>query len=140
MRFWDSSAVVPLLVEQDASPRAAAWAAEDGAIALWMLTPVKVLAALRRLVRDQAPPEERAREAEARMADLAGLCHVVIDVEAVKALAARLLRVHPLRAFDALQLGAVLLWGEGHPRGRALHTLDGRLALAARLEGFTVSA
>ena len=65
-------------------------------------------------------------------------CHVIIDVDPVKSLAARLLRLHPLRAADALQLGAALHWAEGHPKGRTVHTFDTRLALAAQREGFVV--
>ncbi|MGH7319185.1 MAG: hypothetical protein ACRELA_06115 [Candidatus Rokuibacteriota bacterium] len=41
MRFWDSSAVVPLLVEQESSSRIAAWV-EDDTMVLWTLTPVEV--------------------------------------------------------------------------------------------------
>lgn len=107
---------------------------------LWTLTPVEVVSGLRRLVRDKALEEEVARVAETRMEELVHVCHLIIDVEAVKSLATRLLRLHPLRAFDALQLGAALQWAEGHPQGRTLHTLDGRLALAAQREGFVVPA
>ncbi len=138
MRFWDSSAVVPLLVEQEPSSRVAAWVAEDGTLVLWTLTPVEVGSALRRLVREQALEEEVARRAEGRLDELVRACQVVIDVDPVKSLAMRLLRLHPLRAFDALQLGAALHWAEGHPHGRTLHTLDARLAVAAQREGFIV--
>lgn len=140
MRFWDSSAVVPLLVEQAASTRVAGWAAEDHGVVIWTLTPVEVLSAFRRLLRDGALDEEAARAAEGRMDELARVCHLVADVEAVKRLAARLLRLHTLRTFDALQLAAALHWAEGHPEGRTLHTLDARLAAAARREGFLVPA
>jgi hypothetical protein len=105
---------------------------------LWTLTPVEVVSALRRLVRDKALAEEIARLAEVRLAEIVRACHVIIDVDPVKSLATRLLRLHPLRAFDALQLGAALHWVEGHPQGRTLHTLDSRLALAAQREGFNV--
>jgi hypothetical protein len=138
VRFWDSSAVVPLLVEQKPSSRVAAWVAGDDAMVLWTLTPVEVVSALRRLVRDKALAEEIARLAEVRLAEIVRACHVIIDVDPVKSLATRLLRLHPLRAFDALQLGAALHWAEGHPQGRTLHTLDSRLALAAQREGFNV--
>lgn len=138
MRFWDSSAVVPLLVEQKSSSRVAAWVAGDDAMVLWTLAPVEIVSALRRLVRDKALAEEIARLAEVRLVEIVRACHVIIDVEPVKSLATRLLRIHPLRAFDALQLGAALHWAEGHPQGRTLHTLDSRLALAAQREGFTV--
>jgi predicted nucleic acid-binding protein len=138
VRFWDSSAVVPLLIAQDASSRAAAWVAADDTIVLWTLTPVEVVSALRRLVRERSLEEDTAWLAETRLDELVRSCHLIVDVEPVKSLATRLLRLHPLRAFDALQLGAALLWAEGHPRGRTVHTLDGRLAVAAQREGFLV--
>lgn len=49
----------------------------------------------------------------------------------------RLLRVHALRAGDALQLAAALVWTGGSREG-ALVTLDERMGLAARLEGLEV--
>ncbi len=138
MRFWDSSAVVPLLIQQERSSRAAAWVSGDDAMVMWTLTPVEVVSALRRLVREGALSEDAARVAEVRLGEMLARSHIVIDVEAVKSLAARLLRLHPLRAFDALQLGAALHWTEGNPQGRTLHTLDNRLAQAAEREGFLV--
>ena len=138
MRFWDSSAVVPLLVQQERSSRAAAWISGDDVMVVWTLTPVEVVSALRRLVREKTLSEEAARTTELRLGEMMDRCHVVIDVETVKSLAVRLLRLHPLRAFDALQLGAALYWAEGHPQGRMLHTLDDRLADAAQREGFVV--
>jgi hypothetical protein len=101
---------------------------------------VEVASALRRLVRERAIDEAHAHLAERRMSDIVRAGHLVIDVEPVKALALRLLRLHPLRAFDALQLGAALHWAEGQPQERALHTLDDRLARAAEREGFVVPA
>ena len=138
MRFWDSSAIVPLLVRQESSPLAEGWAGEDADMILWTLTSVEVMSAFRRLVREHAVEEDGARLAERRLDQLVRTCHVVVDVPAVKRLATRLLRVHPLRAFDALQLGAALLWAEGHSEGRTLHTLDARLRGAAEREGFLV--
>jgi predicted nucleic acid-binding protein len=140
VRFWDSSGVVPLVVNQGTSARAAAWLAEDPSIAIWTLTAVEVLSALRRLVREDALPETAARLAEARLNEFIHACHEIVDIAPVKNLATRLLRLHPLRAFDALQLGAALHWSEGRPQGRVLHTFDIRLAVAAQREGFVVPA
>jgi predicted nucleic acid-binding protein len=125
-------------VEQASSGRAVAWVGEDGALAVWTLTPVEVVSALRRLVREGTLGEHDARLVETRLDQLVKTCHVVVDVPAVKRVAIRVLRLHPLRAFDALQLGAALLWAEGHTDGRALHTFDTRLAAAAEREGFVV--
>lgn len=138
MRFWDSSALVPLLVEQDASARAADWVTADDGVVVWTLTPIEVISALRRLSREGALDETAAQRAEVRLDELIRACHIVVDVEPIKAFARRLLRLHPLRAFDGLHLGAALHWAEGHPQGRILHTLDQRLALAAQREGFVV--
>jgi predicted nucleic acid-binding protein len=138
VRFWDSSAVVPLLVAQRNSTEADRWLGEDGVIALWTLTPVEIASAIHRLVRDGLLAERQADEAERRTGELVDASHVVVDVESVKRRAHRLVRLHPLRAADALQLGAALEWAAGHPGGSVLHTFDTRLATAARREGFLV--
>lgn len=136
MRFWDSSAVVPLLVHQKASPLADDWLGQDSEIAIWTLTPIEVLSAVRRLVRERALTEALGAEAEQRADELARACHVVVDVEGAKDQARRLLRLHQLRAADALQLAAALLWSRGSPTAKTFHTFDERLAAAAAREGF----
>ncbi|MGQ0701792.1 MAG: type II toxin-antitoxin system VapC family toxin [Gemmatimonadales bacterium] len=137
MRFWDSSALVPLVVPQRASERVDRWFRESP-LAMWTLTTVEVSSALWRLVREGTIREPDALRAEARVEELADGSHLVAEVEAVKSAARRLLRVHALRGADALQLGAALVWAAGYPHGKTLHTFDDRLALAARREGFEV--
>ena len=109
-------------------------------IVLWTLTPIEVISGLRRLLREGRVPEATATGAEDRLAELVRACHVIVDLDPVKTTATRLLRIHPLRAFDALQLAAAMHWAEGRPRGRTLHTFDRRLAQAAKQEGFLVPA
>ena len=138
MRFWDSSALVPLVVRQAGSVETDRWLEEDAEVVTWSLTPVEVVSALRRLVRDGELAERSARQAEDRVATLSERTHVVGDVERVKGIAIRLLRVHALRAADALQLAAALAWADGSPAGLVLHTFDRRLATAAEREGFEV--
>jgi predicted nucleic acid-binding protein len=138
MRFWDSSALVPLIVEQPASATVDEWLSDDGEVAVWTVTPVELASAVMRIAREGAISEAEANRAEVRIDELLRSCHTIIDVEAVKAQARRLLRVHSLRAADAMQLGAACEWASGRPAGRVLHTLDMRLARAARREGFAV--
>jgi uncharacterized protein len=138
MRFWDSSAIVPLLVAQSGSERVDAWFREDRELVLWTFTGVEITSALWRLVREGALIEGDARVAERRAAELAAASRVVVDLDSVKAYAVRLLRVQSLRAADALQLGAALVWANGRPEGRMLCTLDDRLRQAAQREGFVV--
>jgi hypothetical protein len=70
--------------------------------------------------------------------ELVETSHLVVNVETVKAQARRLLRLHSLRAADAMQLAAALQWAGGQPTGRLFVTLDAQLGRAAAREGFRV--
>ena len=56
----------------------------------------------------------------------------------VREAAVRFLRVHPLRAADALQLAAAFIAAERRPSSLEVVTLDDRVAAAARKEGFAL--
>jgi hypothetical protein len=58
--------------------------------------------------------------------------------EEVRATACRILRVHELRAADALQFAAALVWAGYHPAGLGFVCLDRKLREAAEREGFAV--
>ncbi len=59
-------------------------------------------------------------------------------LEQVRSRAIRLLRLHPLRGADALQLAAALTAAAEDPNRLDLVSSDDRLSDAARREGFTV--
>lgn len=63
---------------------------------------------------------------------------VSIPSVGVKRAALRILRSHPIRAADALQLAAALTAAGGDPVSLEFVTRDSRLATAAQLEGFRV--
>jgi hypothetical protein len=129
---------VPLIIAQAASSQADDWLSEDPQLALWTLTSVELASSLRRLVREGKLGEREANTAEARADELITTSHMIVNVETVKAQARRLLRLHSLRAADAMQLGAALEWAGGRPTGRHFVTLDAHLARAAAREGFHV--
>jgi predicted nucleic acid-binding protein len=58
--------------------------------------------------------------------------------DSIRETAVRLLRVHPLRATDALQLAAAFVAAERTPSSLQIVTLDDRLAAVARKEGFRI--
>lgn len=62
----------------------------------------------------------------------------VVPAERVRDLAQGLVESHPLRAAEAMQLAAALVWSAESPRGRPFVSLDQRLAAAAAAEGFEV--
>jgi len=138
MRFWDSSAVVPLLLEEPRSGRVRELLEEDGRVVVWWGTPVECASALARLRRDGGLSVADEAAASRRLDALRRSWHEVLPGDQVRAQALRVLRLHPLRAADALQLAAALEWS-GTPASGAMVTFDERLAAAAALEGFTIA-
>jgi len=107
---------------------------------VWWATEVECVSALASLEREGALRETATTVALERLDRLAESWNEVQPVVAVRGTARRLLRVHTLRAADALQLGAAVVAAEGQPASLEIVTLDERLAAAARREGFAVGA
>lgn len=138
MRFWDSSGIAALLVEEPATEAARRFFAEDGDLVVWGQTPLEVLAALwRRRRRGQLDETGRAA-AEAALRDLEGVWSVVVDQDPVDDRARRILAVHPIRAAEAAQLAAALVACEDRSDLLPFVTFDEGLGEAARREGFSV--
>lgn len=139
MRFWDASALVPLIVREAASePLRALY--DGGALNIvWWASPIECSSAIARLEREGALPLERSMEALQRLAALEQTWLEVAPVAPLRERAQRLLRVHPLRAADALQLAAALAVGAEAP-GMTMVCLDRRLREAALREGIGVEA
>lgn len=140
MRFWDTSAVVPLLVEEPRTATTAALFADDRDFALWWATPVECASGLTRLVREKRLDEDGLDLAIARLDALLERGVTIEPCDTIRAEARRLLRVHPLRAGDALQLAAAIELRGSPTLRQQFVTYDERLALAARREGFSVNA
>lgn len=138
MRFWDASALVPLLVREGATPWAEGLLAEDGEMVVAWVAEVEAASALSRRRREGVLKDEDHALALKRLRRLKAAWHEVLPAERVRREALRLLQAHPLRTLDALQLASLLVAAEGDPEALPLVTLDGRLALTASLEGVPV--
>ena len=138
MRFWDSSAITPLLVEEPDSSNREGQLRDDPDLVVWFGTLAEIESAICRRERELSLPPGEAAKVRARIAVLAGSWLEVQATSLVRARAIRLLRVHPLRAADAFQLAAALVAFQEEPAGRGFLTGDQRLARAAQLEGFEV--
>ena len=138
MRFWDSSAVVPLILTEQWSPACRAELRVDPAMSAWRFTRVEVESALRRQERDGNRTSAEIRFAERTIETLARKWQVVPSTDDIDLDAIGLLARYPLRAADALQLAAARAVTNGHPRGQVFVTRDDVLAKAARKEGFRV--
>ena len=138
MRFWDASAIVPLIALEKETSDCSTLLAEDSDIVVWLLTPVEVMSALTRRLREKSLKPIEFAKAKEQLAALEKAWSEVISVERVRERARRLLETHPLRAADSLQLAAALLTSEENPQGFPFVTLDRRLSAAAEREGFHV--
>lgn len=138
MKFWDASAIVPLLVAEPTTRPLQELAVKDSAMLVWWGSEVECASALARLERGGALDPPGILLALERLRKLAGCWHEVDPSDALRETAIRFLRVHLLRAGDALQLAAAFLAAERRPATLELVTLDERLANAARKEGFTL--
>ncbi len=139
MKFWDALAVVPLLVAEPTTRRVQALARRDPDMLVWWGTEVECASALARLERAAALDAAGVARAFDRLKRLADGWHEIEPSEIVRDSALRFLRVHPLRAADALQLAAAFIAAERHPASLQVVTLDERLADAARKEGFALA-
>ncbi|MGA1540090.1 MAG: type II toxin-antitoxin system VapC family toxin [Chthoniobacterales bacterium] len=138
MRFWDSSALVPLLVSEETTELRQEQYDSDPWAVVWFGTLAEIESSLVRRQRDgQLPPleEDSARQ---RLSEIIAQWTEVTPTIEVRARAIRLLRVHPLRAADAFQLAAALIFCREQPQNLPFLTADQRLRTAASLEGFSI--
>ena len=113
---------------------------DDPDVLVWALSDVELRSAFSRLAREAALSPAQVQNLARRCEAFWETVHVVSLTDPVKARAKRLLNVHPLRAADALQLGAALAVAGDDPLGIEFVCLDQRLADAAHREGFAVLA
>jgi hypothetical protein len=139
MRFWDSSAIIPLIVKEAQSEYCIQAYRADCDVLVWTLSKVEIFSALCRRLRDGALGPDAFNAASHRMNSLFETIYEVTTIQRVKDRAIRLLRIHPLRAADALQLAAVMVAAEENTQRLPLMCFDDRLTAAARLEGFQVN-
>jgi predicted nucleic acid-binding protein len=138
VRFWDASALVPLVMAETTTASLQALASSDSAMLVWWASRVECASAIARLDRERLLDETSASEAFAGLGRLADGWYEVDPNDAVRETAVRFLRVHALRAADALRLAAAFVAAEGRPSSLEIVTLDDRLAAAARKEGFVL--
>ncbi len=139
MKYWDSSAVVPLLVDEPATAPLLDLYRRDCVLLAWWGTDVECVSALARLERDGSLGSTEMMDALKRLQALRQSWQEVQPVEPVRDMARRLLRVHNLRAADSLQLAAALVVSAHRPSTLDFVCLDERLAAAAQREGFNVT-
>jgi predicted nucleic acid-binding protein len=138
VKFWDASAIIPLLADEPTREPLLALLEADPEMLAWWGTPVEIASALARREREQLLTANEVEAALEAARALAESWHEIVPSATVRRTAERLLRVHALRAADSLQLAAALIAANHDPATLEIVCLDARLATAARREGFNV--
>lgn len=136
MRYWDASALVSLCVMELTTAAARRLATEP--LVTWSLSAVEIASAIERRAREGSLSAAARVAARAALAELAQAWTEVSAIGPVRERAIRLVATHPLRAADALQLGAALVAVSDRPGGHDFVCADTRLGDAAAREGFRV--
>jgi predicted nucleic acid-binding protein len=137
LRYWDSSALIPLLLDEGRSTDVVRLFDADGAQTVWCLTEVEATSAITRKARE-GMNAERENAARSQLQFLRERWVEISSLDAVRARALRLLSTHALQAADALQLAAALVSCGEQTESLPFVCLDDRLAGAARKERFPV--
>ena len=137
MRFWDASAIVPLVLSEPRSKGLGEVLRDDAEMVVWWGSRVECVSVLRRREREGVLEAAGVRRALEFLDQLASAWSEVLPTEAVRLAAERALAVHPLRSADAFQLAAALVWRRDPARRPGLVCVDERLRDAAAREGFT---
>lgn len=136
MAFWDASAILPLCLHQPATGSLRRLVHRHGRLVVWWGMPVEIRSGLARLVRERLMAEEGHLHALTRLSILRRGWAEVQPTERVRHLAEAIPEQYHLRAADALQLAAALIWCDERPQKRPFVCFDRRLAAAAARAGF----
>ena len=138
MKFWDSSAVIPLCLKEPMSETVQRLMKSDEDVFVGWATRVECLSVLSRRRREGALDAGAEVKAKAILSALSAEWSEIQPSELVRYRAERLLAIHPLRSADAFQLAAALIWAQENPQNLEFVCLDQNLLDAAHNEGFTV--
>jgi predicted nucleic acid-binding protein len=122
-------------LDQPRTERARELHEQDPDLVVWWGSPVECASAFARLRRDGILDPDDEHLALSILAALQDAWYEIQPGDGLRTQALRLLRLHPLRAADSLQLAAGLEWAGVPPTGEFV-TFDQRLGAAARREGF----
>lgn len=138
MRFWDTSAIIPLIAQEPRSDALRRLLEQDAGMVVWWATRVECVSAISRRAREGTLAPEGEASASGLLNDLSGSWTEAQPTARLRTLAEQALTVHSLRAADALQLASALIWCGSQPQGRPFVCLDDRLRKAASRSGFVL--
>ena len=134
MKFWDTSALVPLVTKEEQTARMQQVMASDQNVAVSFITPVELTSTIWR--RGRRYDHTSFRRSLFKIAEIESNWTLIDDLEPLIKTARQLITKHVLRSGDAIQLAAALLLAGEHPEDLPFVSLDRDLTRAAGEEGF----
>ena len=110
MRFWDSSALVPLVRAESATSKLVPILKQDPDLVVWYFSLLECLSAIYRTV-----SQDEAEALKIQLCSLSESWTEVADFTLVRNRATRILSLHQLRSADSFQLAAALIACEDRP-------------------------
>lgn len=138
MSFWDSSALVPLCVNEPRSILAGRLWKRFPEKIVWWETSVEIASALARLERENKLTAAQRRKAEKRLDSLDKIWKEIQPSARIKELARTFPALYGLKAADSLQLASALTWCKEKPKNKDFISGDEKLIKIAETVGFTV--
>lgn len=138
MNFWDTSGLIALEIDELHRELAVRRLERDDRMAVWWGATVEYAEALARREREGSLTRTEVSSLLERLRALPQTWYEVQPDQRIKGVATRLLRVHPRRAADALQLAAALAAADDDPASIGFVCFDARLNEAASREGFAI--
>ena len=135
MIFWDTSAIVPLLVEEDRSRQTKHFYSQNPDMIVWWGTILECVSAIARLERENFLDSASADKAYSLLQSLKQNWHEIVPTEKVRETAKRLLKVHTLKTADALQLAAAIVASGDNTAQLQFCSFDENLVKAGKKEG-----
>ena len=138
MRFWDASALLPLLVQERATEIAARLLRTDPDIIVAWTATIECASACVRRHRERVASDLQLAGALNRLRELSAHWNVAEPTTALRTVAERLVARHSIRTGDAIQVASATLAADGGSTPMEFVCFDRRLALAATTEGLRV--
>ncbi len=137
--FWDSSAIIPLIIKEDRTDQSIALFKKTKKMLVWEFTQTECFSAICKKEKNGDLSDLFLKEALHSMLQLSGLWNEISPLSALtKSLAKRIISAYGLKTLDSLQLATALVACQEDTKRLTFITYDKGLAKAALKEGFYV--
>ena len=136
MKFWDTSAIIPLFINEELTSTAKSYLEQDKQMMIWWGTSIEVYSTVSRLEREGVLSEQEQESVISCFRELEETSIEIHPQDSIKKTAKRLVRNHAIKTLDALQLASCIF--ANNEFTVKMVTFDERLRRIAQKEGISV--